>query len=116
MFWLLRGVGVRFGFVRSALLHAVGACDVLSFEAVPGLCCFLCVTPTLKKHPACKAQKRMITNMSGRATGAHPHAPATRHTQHHTQSKGGFECAIVSVVLGDAKTLLLSLCNSGSVS
>ena len=31
-------VGVCFGFVRSALLLAVGTCVVLSFEAMPGLC------------------------------------------------------------------------------
>ena len=37
-------VGVWFGFVRSALLLAVVACIVLSFEAMPGLCCFLRVT------------------------------------------------------------------------
>ena len=34
-------IGVWFGFDRSALLLAVGACVVLSFEAMPGLCCFL---------------------------------------------------------------------------
>ena len=40
-------VRVWFGFVRSALLLAVGTCStrVLSFEAMPGLCCFLRVTP-----------------------------------------------------------------------
>ena len=37
-------VGVWFGFVGSALLLAVGTCVVLSFEAMPGLCCFLRVT------------------------------------------------------------------------
>ena len=37
-------VGVWFGFARSALLLAVAACIVLSFEAMPGLCCFLRVT------------------------------------------------------------------------
>ena len=37
-------LGVWFGFVRSALLLAVGTCVVLSFEAMPGLCCFLRVT------------------------------------------------------------------------
>ena len=34
-------VGVGFGFVRCALLLAVGMCAVLSFEALPGLSCFL---------------------------------------------------------------------------
>ena len=38
-------VGVWFGFIRSALLLAVGTCIVLSFEAMLGLCCFLRVTP-----------------------------------------------------------------------
>ena len=38
-------VGVWFGFVRFALVLAVGTCIVLSFEAMPGLCCFLRVTP-----------------------------------------------------------------------
>ena len=37
-------VGVRFGFFRFALLLADGICMVLSFEAMPGLCCFLRVT------------------------------------------------------------------------
>ena len=37
-------IGAWFGFVRSALLLAVGTCCVLSFEAMPGLCCFLRVT------------------------------------------------------------------------
>ena len=37
-------VGVWFGFVRSALLLAVVACIVLSFEAMPCLCCFFRVT------------------------------------------------------------------------
>ena len=31
----------RVGFVRSALLLAVGMCAVLSFEALPGLSCFI---------------------------------------------------------------------------
>ena len=37
-------IGVWFGFVGSALLLAVGTCVILSFEAMPGLCCFLRVT------------------------------------------------------------------------
>ena len=37
-------VGVRFGFVRAALLPAVGTCVVLSFGVMPGWCCFLRVT------------------------------------------------------------------------
>ena len=37
-------VGVWFGFVGSALPLAVVTCIVYSFEAMPGLCCFLCVT------------------------------------------------------------------------
>ena len=38
-------IGEWFGFVRSALLLAVvGTCVVLSFEAMPGLCCLLRVT------------------------------------------------------------------------
>ena len=37
-------VGVWFGFVRSALLLADVTCIILSFEAMPGLCCFLRVT------------------------------------------------------------------------
>ena len=37
-------VGVWFGFVRSALLLAVGMCAVLSFGALPGLSCVLRVT------------------------------------------------------------------------
>ena len=37
-------VGIWFGFVRPALLLAVVTCTVLSFEAMPGLCCFLRVT------------------------------------------------------------------------
>ena len=41
-------LGVWFGFVRSALLLAVGTCTVLSFEAMPGLCCVLRVTPAAK--------------------------------------------------------------------
>ena len=40
-------IGVWFGFVRSALLLAVGTCIVLSFEAMPGLCCFHRVTQQL---------------------------------------------------------------------
>ena len=45
LFGLLRGcVGVWFGFVRFAMLLAVDTCIVLSFEAMPGLCCFLRVT------------------------------------------------------------------------
>ena len=39
-------VGVWFGFVRAALLPAVGTCVVLAFGAMPGRCCFLRVTPT----------------------------------------------------------------------
>ena len=38
-------VGVWFHFVWSALLLTVVAYVVLSFEAMPGLCCFLRVTP-----------------------------------------------------------------------
>ena len=34
----------RFGFVRAALLPAVGACVVLAFGAMPGRCCFLRLT------------------------------------------------------------------------
>ena len=41
--WVCR-FGVWFGIVGSALLLAVGTCVVLSFEAMPGLCCFLRVT------------------------------------------------------------------------
>ena len=44
---LLRGgaaFGVWFGLVRSALLLAVVTCIVLSFGAMLGLYCFLCVT------------------------------------------------------------------------
>ena len=37
-------VGVWFGFVRAALLPAVGTCVVLAFGAMPGRCCFLRVT------------------------------------------------------------------------
>ena len=37
-------VGVWFDFGETALLLAVGTCIVLSFEAMPGLCCFLRVT------------------------------------------------------------------------
>ena len=37
-------VGVWFGFVMSALHLAVVTCTVLSFEAMPDLCCFLRVT------------------------------------------------------------------------
>ena len=33
-----------FGFNRAALLLAVVTCIALSFEAIPGLCCFLRVT------------------------------------------------------------------------
>ena len=44
--WVGR-VGVWFGFVRSAQLLAVGTYIALSFEAMPGLCCFLRVTPWL---------------------------------------------------------------------
>ena len=39
-------VGVWFRFVRSALLLAAVTCIVLSFEAMPGLCCVLRVTHT----------------------------------------------------------------------
>ena len=39
-----RRVGVRFGFVRAALLPAGGTCVVLSFGVMPGWCCFLHVT------------------------------------------------------------------------
>ena len=39
--------GVWFGFVRSALILAVGMCAVLSFGAVPDLSCFLRVTPLI---------------------------------------------------------------------
>ena len=35
---------VWFGFVRAALLPAVGTCVVLAFGAMPGRCCFLRVT------------------------------------------------------------------------
>ena len=43
---LARGcrVGVWFGFVRAALLPAVGTCVVLSFGVMPGWFCFLRVT------------------------------------------------------------------------
>ena len=37
-------IGVWFDFVRSALLLAVVACILLSFEVMPCLCCFLRVT------------------------------------------------------------------------
>ena len=37
--------GVEVRFVRSALLLAVATCDVLLFEAMPGLFSFLRVTP-----------------------------------------------------------------------
>ena len=37
-------VGVWFGFVRAALLPAVGTCVVLSFGVMPGWFCFLRVT------------------------------------------------------------------------
>ena len=37
-------VGVWFGFVRAAVLPAVGTCVVLAFGALPGRCCFLRVT------------------------------------------------------------------------
>ena len=37
-------VGFWFGFIRSALLLAVVACNVLSIEAMPCLYCFLCAT------------------------------------------------------------------------
>ena len=42
--------GVWFGFVRSALLLADGTCVVLSFEAMPGLCCFVRVTHLIQHN------------------------------------------------------------------
>ena len=49
---LARGcrVGVWFGFVRAALLPAVGTCVVLAFGAMPGRCCFLRVTLSRTMH------------------------------------------------------------------
>ena len=41
---------VWFGFVRAALLPAVGTCVVLAFGAMPGRCCFLRVTHLNKEH------------------------------------------------------------------
>ena len=38
---------ITFGFVRAALLPAVGTCVVLAFAAMPGRCCFLRVTLTI---------------------------------------------------------------------
>ena len=71
-------VGVWFSFVRSALLLAVGTCIVLSFEAMPGLCCFLCVTPSentqyfyTQRHPKPR-QARQCTQI--RCVMAHRYA------------------------------------------
>ena len=49
----VRRIGVWFGFVRSALLHAVAACIVLSFGAMPGLCCFLRLNTLCASSHAC---------------------------------------------------------------
>ena len=46
-------VGVWFGFVGSALLLEVGTCVVLSFEAMPDLCCFLRVTQDMAQSVTC---------------------------------------------------------------
>ena len=45
-------VGVWFGFVRAALLPAVGTCVVLAFGAMPGWCCFLRVTQRNHNEPS----------------------------------------------------------------
>ena len=52
---LARGcrVGVWFGFVRAALLPAVGTCVVLSFGVMPGWCCFLRLTHVSSRHQHC---------------------------------------------------------------
>ena len=50
-------VGVGFGFVRAALLPAVGTCVVLSFGVMPGWCCFLRVNNVLHGE----SSKRMAT-------------------------------------------------------
>ena len=44
-------VGVWFGFIRAALLPAVGTCVVLSFGVLLGWCCFLRVTHPFTPHP-----------------------------------------------------------------
>ena len=43
-------VAVWFRFVRSALLLAVVTCIVLTFEVMPGLCCFLRATHDLSRR------------------------------------------------------------------
>ena len=52
-------VGVWFGFVRAALLPAVGTCVVFAFGAMPGRCCFLRVTHTTCAQPLVHPQVRM---------------------------------------------------------
>ena len=48
--------GLWFGFVGSTLLRAVGTCVVLSFEVMPGLCCFLRVTQGVHVHGRLRAR------------------------------------------------------------
>ena len=50
-------VTVWFGFVRSALLLAVVACIVLSFEAMPGLCCWPMLLSPCNTRPGTHGQR-----------------------------------------------------------
>ena len=61
-------------FIKSALLLAVGTCAVLSFEAMPGLCCFLRVTQLTDQAPStierAARESRRITQISTAAVHA----------------------------------------------
>ena len=63
-------VGVWFGFVRSAPLFAVGTCIVLSFEVMPGLCCFPLVTlRNVQLAMAARCWSGVLHNVSMRCCG-----------------------------------------------
>ena len=110
-------VRVWSGFVRSALLLAVVACIVLSFEAMPGLCCFLRVP-------------HLNISLTPEASVEHPRFPRSRASLVHFLETGvkskarqlGVGCALLEalyhmnclsfVFLSGARRLEFPPCNT----
>ena len=83
-------VGAWFGFVGSALLLAVGTCVGLSFEAMPGLCCFLRVTyvnVNLMNWP-CPNRPLTTPHRAGTHVFGHHGEAIREHRPHHPYAKG----------------------------
>ena len=74
-----------FGFVRAALLPAVGICVVLSFGVMPGWCCFLRVTHSSQHSTPINTQVTANQRSIPQATHAHPRPRQSAHNIVHVR-------------------------------